>query len=79
MNLWIDVNQSNVQETSAYRTAVGQPNKIFNDQHVTARIEPGQPEASSIIYRMSQRGNNAQMPPLGSEQVDESGLEAVRS
>lgn len=79
MNLWIDVNQATVEETSSYLTTVGQPNKIFNDQHVTARIQPGLPDTSSIIYRMGQRGNNAQMPPIASKQVDEVGLEAVRA
>ena len=77
MNLWIDVDQRNVAETAPYLTTVGQANKIFNDQHVSARIEPGQPDLSSIIYRMSQRGNNAQMPPLASKKADEAGIDAV--
>jgi mono/diheme cytochrome c family protein len=79
MNLWLDVDQTSVETTSAYLTAVGKANKIFNDQHVTARIEPGVPDTSSILYRMSQRGNNAQMPPLASDQVDAAGVAAVKA
>ncbi len=79
MNLWIDVNQTTVEGTSTYLTAVGKANKIFNDQNVSARIQPGQPDVSSIIYRMSHRGNNAQMPPLATKKVDETGVEAVKA
>lgn len=79
MNLWFDVDETNLEDTSAYRTAVGKDNKIFNDQHVTARVEPGVPETSSIVYRMEQRGNNAQMPPLATHTVDEEGLALVRA
>ena len=79
MNLWLDVDQTSVESTSAYLTAVGKANKIFNDQHVTARIEPGAPDTSSILYRMKQRGNNAQMPPLASDQIDEAGVAAVKA
>ena len=79
LNLWVDVDETAVEETATYLTAVGKANKIFNDQHVSARIQPGQPDVSSIIYRMSHRGNNAQMPPLATKEVDEAGLEAVKA
>ena len=79
MNLWVGVNQTTVEGTSTYLTAVGKANKIFNDQNVSARIQPGQPDVSSIIYRMSHRGNNAQMPPLATKEVDETGVEAVKA
>jgi mono/diheme cytochrome c family protein len=79
MNLWIDHDQTTVETTSTYLSTVGKANKVFNDQHVTARIEPNNPDKSSIIYRMSQRGNNAQMPPLATHQVDQVGVEAVKA
>lgn len=79
MNLWLDVEQTSVETTSAYLTAVGQPNAIFNDQHVTARIEPGDPEKSAVFYRMNERGNNAQMPPVGTEVTDAAGIAAVET
>jgi hypothetical protein len=77
LNLWLNVDQTTVATTSAYLTTVGQPNGIFNDQNVTARIEPGVPSTSSVWFRMNERGNNAQMPPLGTEVVDATGLGAV--
>ena len=55
-----------------------QPNIIFHDQHVSARILPGNPDQSAVSYRMGQRGNNAQMPPLASKTVDTEGLALVR-
>jgi hypothetical protein len=75
--LWLDVEMETVEETGAWKTAVGQPNTLFNDQHVIARIAPGNPEESSVIYRMNQRGNLAQMPPLGTALVDEHGVTAI--
>ena len=77
MNLWLDIGITQVENSSIYQTAVGQKNKIFNDQHVTARVEPGDPASSAVIYRMGQRGNNAQMPPIASDRVDHDGIEAV--
>ena len=79
LSLWLDVDVTTVATASAYLTAVGQPNAIFNAPPVTARVEPGQPSTSSVWFRMNQRGNNAQMPPLASEVVDAAGLAAVES
>jgi len=54
-------------ETGAYRTAVG---KV---------VEPGDPGASKVIALMSKRsGGLRQMPPLGTEHVDENGLGLIR-
>jgi len=79
LNLWLNTDAASLEETDAFLTAVDQSNKIFNDQHVTARIESGVPDTSSVIYRMSQRANNAQMPPVGSEYVDEDGMDLIRA
>jgi hypothetical protein len=77
LDLWLDVDAKSVTTTSAYLSAVGRPNQIFQDQHVTARIVPGKPDESAVAYRMGQRGNNAQMPPLATEMVNTSGSSAV--
>jgi cytochrome c553 len=77
MDLWLRIDQLTVDTTSAYATTVGQPNTIFNDQNVSARIEPGNPQSSAVWYRMNQRGNSAQMPPLASELSDVTGAGAV--
>ena len=48
------------------------------DQNVTGRVVPGDPEHSALLYRMRQRGNIGQMPPIATERVDPDGIEAVR-
>jgi hypothetical protein len=56
-----------VASTAAYRTALGEV------------IEGGDPGASKVVALMSKRaGGLNQMPPLGTEQVDEAGLSLVR-
>jgi hypothetical protein len=77
LELWLRVGDVAVADTGAYVTAVGVPNTLFDDQHVTARIEPGSPDASAVWYRMNQRGNPGQMPPLASEVVDDAGAATV--
>lgn len=79
MNLWLDFEVTDVQQTGAYATAVGVANTLFNDQNVSARVEPGDAQASALWFRMSQRGNNAQMPPVGSEVADATGLGIVET
>ncbi|MEQ9319100.1 MAG: hypothetical protein RIF41_08060, partial [Polyangiaceae bacterium] len=79
MNLWIDVEMTDPAMTGAFLTAVGVPNQIFAAPAITARVEPGDAGASSVWFRMGQRGNNAQMPPVGSEIVDAAGLGAVQT
>jgi mono/diheme cytochrome c family protein len=78
LNLWLDIEHDFVEETGAYKTAVGQATRTFADQNVTGRVVPGDPEHSALHYRMSQRGNNAQMPPIATDTVDLDGLAAVR-
>ena len=42
------------------------------------RVAPGQPDQSAVIARMSARGDMNQMPPLATEIVDATGLDAIR-
>jgi len=56
---------------------VGQPTKLFKDQHVTGRIVPGDPSHSAVLYRMGLRGNPGQMPPIASETPDTEGLAII--
>jgi hypothetical protein len=79
LHFWLVVGATTVNTSETYLTAVGQANTLFTDQNVTARIEPGDPQASSVWFRMSQRANNAQMPTLGTEVVDATGLAAVEA
>ena len=79
LSLWLETDLSAVIDSAAWRTAVDEPSTLFNDQHVSGRIVPGDPDASAVLYRMGQRGNPAQMPPLASAVVDEDGLAVVRA
>lgn len=56
--------------TAAYRTAV-------QGRDDEALVEPGSPDRSELRERFATRGNDDQMPPLGTESVDEEGLAAL--
>jgi mono/diheme cytochrome c family protein len=77
LNFWIDANTASLEEAGVYRTAVNQDTVVFSDQHVEGRIVSGDPEHSAVLFRMANRGNNAQMPPVGTEFVDEDGIELL--
>ena len=70
-----------VEDTTIFRTAVGVPPAIPTPPKYTAVIEPGQPEASVAVFRMSQRDplqdSLVPMPPLATEEQDLDGIEAV--
>lgn len=74
MNLWLNVEHTTPQETGLWQTAISQETQIFKDQHVSGRIVAGSPQSSALFYRMSQRGNIAQMPPIASKMPDHEGL-----
>lgn len=76
-NLRVAVGLDSVEETGTWQTAVAVDTQIFKDQHVDQRIVPGSPDRSAILYRMHQRGNTAQMPPVASEQIDEEGIALI--
>jgi mono/diheme cytochrome c family protein len=42
------------------------------------RVRPGDPDASAVVVRMSSRRAAAQMPPLGTQVVDEEAVRLVR-
>lgn len=69
--------RARVEDTDAYRTAVGVVPAQFAHPGISARIAPGSPHSSAIHYRMSQRGNGDQMPPLGTHHQDQQALDAV--
>jgi hypothetical protein len=77
MNLWLDVGFSSPESTGVWTTTVDTQNQIFHDQHVDARIVSGIPARSSLVYRMKQRGNIGQMPPIASHKIDEEGLQII--
>jgi len=79
LSLWLNTDATTLQETASWQTAVDQPTQTFKDQHVSGRIVSGNPDGSAILYRMLQRGNNAQMPPLATHSIDADGTDIVRA
>jgi hypothetical protein len=51
----------------------------FKGEDVSARIAPGDPDASLLVRRMASREAYLQMPPLGTRRVDEQALALIRS
>jgi len=45
----------------------------------TRRVVPGDPDASSLLYRMASRRPSSQMPPLGTALADTDAIELVRA
>lgn len=73
MGLRVDVADENVSDTAAF-AAIGSPSFWMSSLQ---RIRPGNREGSAIYVRASIRGDSGQMPPLGTEVVDNAGLDAV--
>ena len=76
MSLWSVTTAATLAETPVFTTAVGLPCRALLVGG-TNRIEPGSHTASAVWYRMSERGNNNQMPPVGTEFVDADGLALI--
>ncbi len=66
-----------IEDTAPYRATVGIALTNWMTATMVDRIVPGDPAASAIYYRMSQRGTTVQMPPLATENTDDEGRRAV--
>ena len=75
----VSVHDATPEATGALRTAVGVATRSWMHEGVPLRIAPGDPDASAIIVRMRARGDKDQMPPLGTEHVDDAGLALVEA
>jgi hypothetical protein len=64
-----------VTTTLGYETTVGAKNAFLPEFHV---IEPGRPDESELVIRISERGTR-QMPPIATEVVDEDGVAKIRA
>ncbi len=65
------------ETTQIYLTTVGVPLQSFDKPPFQDRIVAGDPAASAIYYRMTQRGNLDAMPSLATEVVDQTGVDTV--
>jgi hypothetical protein len=79
MVLRLDTAEHDVESSAVYQSLVGKPLQYWRGGAITERVVPGHPEASAIVGRMSVRGTDDQMPPLATEVIDGTGLEAVRA
>ena len=77
MMLRLSVAELALEETAIYTTTVGIALDRFRDPSFTHRVVPGDPAASALLFRMEQRGDRAQMPPIATEAVDPVGVAAV--
>jgi hypothetical protein len=76
LRLWESTLQlDSVETTLGYQTTVGAANSFLPELHV---IEPGRPDDSELVIRISERGIR-QMPPIATEVVDEDGVANIRA
>ncbi len=76
LKLRVLVGNATVESTDTYKTAVNVAATRFACNGCS-RIEPGDAAASAVILRMTARGSDAQMPPIGTELSDTAGIAAV--
>lgn len=81
MFLWLNVGElGSVEATQTYLTTVNQLlTKGTGPSGSTHRVVPGDLVASGIFARMNTRGEDYSMPPLGTEDTDPDGLDAVEN
>jgi hypothetical protein len=79
MVLRLDVEERDPTANKIVQTTVGVPIQQWLNHGFTERIVAGDPDASAIYYRMSQRAMNIQMPQLATEKTDPTGLALVRA
>jgi hypothetical protein len=79
MVLRLDVEERDATANKIVQTTVGVPIQQWLNHGFAERIVAGDPDASAIYYRMSQRAMNVQMPQLATEKTDPAGLALVRA
>lgn len=72
-----------LEDTGTYKTAINQPTTASEELGLDWRILGGEvgeePIQGAILYRMSKRGVEDQMPPIGTQMQDADGYELIRS
>lgn len=77
MDLQLSVFDRAPEDTRTYRTTVGVELQYFTADDYVYRVVAGDPAASGLLHRMTIRGDDAAMPPAGTELVDQSGMDLV--
>jgi len=85
LHLWLQVGTNSVEQSSVYRESVCQcltrwkGRATADGSEYTWRITPGDAAHSGVLGRMTVRGKDEQMPPLGTDLVDPVGVQQVTS
>jgi hypothetical protein len=79
LRLRVAVGLARPEETDAYAALEHTVAYVGAPPAITAQIAPGNADTSLLVWRMTQRAAEVQMPPLGTEQIDDAGLTAVRA
>lgn len=81
MYLWLtveDLQTADLKQTQSYLTTVNvELTRGSKPEGTTHRVVPGNLEQSALYERMTSRGLEYSMPPLGTEQPDADGLQVV--
>jgi hypothetical protein len=77
MVLRLSVADGDLAQSDLVKTTVGVALSRWSKPGYALRIAPGTPSASGVLYRMSARGDNDQMPPIATEHTDPAGLGAL--
>jgi hypothetical protein len=78
MVLRLSVDDRVAAATQIVQTTVGVPLQQWVGHGFTSRIVSGDPDNSALLYRMTQRTPNMQMPPIATEIPDPTGIALVR-
>ena len=85
LKLRLSVGQTVLLATDIFKSTVNVPLGVWTGRTRSdgvpymLRASPGDAALSAIVARMSTRGSKDQMPPIGTEFVDEAGLSAVKA
>lgn len=79
LRLRVEVGAATPDETGAYAAFGYAPAYAGGPATITAQIAPGNPAESLVVWRMEQRVETEQMPPIATEIVDTAGVAAVRA
>ncbi len=72
------VADAGLNASAVVQSVAGVALEYWRGGDIKLRVSPGHPDQSAVIVRMSARGDMNQMPPLATEVVDPTGLDAVR-
>jgi len=77
MVLRFRTDERDVAASEVYQSIVGGGLQYWRGGAIKERVSPGDPSASAIVARMSARGNDDQMPPIATEEIDPDGVASV--